>query len=221
MHLIITGATLEDNYGKLADIQKNNLIQMLDSYRNNLTSITIVLPRHFENLPVNEFLRNKYTDINIKFVNKTKGALCTALLALNSEFLNGEILIAPADSMTFSGYAKEINEFLSSKAEAGTVFFEKDDNSWSYLRLREHSRIIEISEKRKISNFASTGFFMFRDVNAFLLGAEWALKNSLVTNGHYFTSGSLQSLIIMNKAVEAFPLLDTNQYKSFRKQTEI
>jgi hypothetical protein len=218
MNLIITGANLEDNYGKLADTQKNNLIQMLDSYSNNLTSITIALPRYFENLPIDEFLRKKYTELNIKFVNKTKGALCTALLALNSEFVNGEILIAPADSMTYSGYAKEINDFLSSKAEAGTVFFEKTDNSWSYLRLREQSKIIEISEKRKISNLASTGFFMFRNVNVFLQGAEWALKNSLVTNGQYFTSGSLQSLIIMNKAVEAFPLFEPNQYKSFRKQ---
>jgi hypothetical protein len=219
MNLIITGANLEDNYGNLVEFQKGNMLKMLDSYMGSSNLITIVLPRHFENLPIAEFLNERYPEINAKYVNKTRGALCSALLALDSRFMTGEIFIAPADSMGSLGYAQEIDNFLSSEAQAGTVFFEQYDSSWSYLRIRDESRIIEISEKRRISNFASTGFFMFRSASVFLEGAEWALKNSLITNGQYYLSGSLQSLLILNKAVNAFPLCEKNAFISFRNQT--
>ena len=216
MSLIITGANLENSYGNLDKSRKDNLIRVLNSYRGKSRSITIVLPIHFKNLPINEFLIQEYPEINTRYVNKTKGALCSALLALDSSFMTGEIFIAPADSMSSFGYDQEIDNFMSSDAHSGTVFFEQHDNSWSFLRIRNGSRIIEISEKRKISNFASTGFFMFRSASIFLEGAEWAIKNSLITNGNYYLSGSLQSLIILNKSVYAFPLIEGNTYESFR-----
>jgi dTDP-glucose pyrophosphorylase len=221
MNLIITGANLDSDYGNLVEVQKNNLVQILDSYSEIMTTITIVLPRYFENLPINDFLSQNYSNLKLKFVNKTRGALCTALLALDSSFLTGEIFIAPADSLNSSGYAAEIKNFLASGSHAGTVFFEQNDDSWSYLRIREKAKIIEISEKRRISNFASTGFFMFRGVDVLLTGAEWALKNSLETNGQYFMSGTLQSLLIMNRTVEAFPIVEPTQFKSFRNQKRL
>lgn len=218
MNLIITGANLDVSYGNLIGAQKNNLVRILDSYSDKFKLITIVLPSNFKYLPILDFLMENYPNLNVKFVSKTRGALCSALMALDARFLTGEIFIAPADSLYFSGYTEEISNFLTSSAQAGTVFFKQDDSSWSYLRIRDKTRIIEISEKRRISNLASTGFFMFRGADVFLKGAEWAINNSLVTNGQYFMSGSLQSLIILNKSVEAFPLVDRSQFNSFRNK---
>lgn len=221
MNLIITGANLDASYGNLQDEQKIKLTKVLNSYQGNFKNITIVLPKKFESLPINDFLAFQYNQIRVKYVEGTHGALCTALLAIDIKFKEGEIFVASADSVASKGYFDEVSEFLSSNAEAGTVYLEKTDNSWSYLRIRNENEIIEISEKRRISTHASTGFFMFRSIDVFLDGAEWAIKNSLTINSRYFLSGTLQSLIILNKMVMAFPLNSESVFESFRQQNEV
>jgi hypothetical protein len=71
MNLIITGANLEDDFGHLKEKQKKIISRVIESFDDRFEIIAIVLPKHFENLPIKPFLSNTYPKLRLKFVNKT------------------------------------------------------------------------------------------------------------------------------------------------------
>lgn len=216
MNLVITGGTLDLNFSNLNHESGGLLARVITSYSSNFSVINLVLPETFRETELVSLLAADFPNISVIYIGKTQGALCSALLGLINLDLSENLFIAPADSFVQSGYKTEIQRFINSGAVAGTVCFEKHDDSWSFLRIRNFDELIEISEKRKISEWASTGFFMFREGKSFLNGAEWALKNSLKTKDQYFTSGALQSLIILNQPVIAVKMNEVETFHSFR-----
>ena len=77
---------------------------------------------------------------------------------------------------------------------------------WSYARLQSDKRLIEIAEKKVISNFASTGVFLFRSAREFVESAEWALRLNMTFEGDFYISAALNHLVMSGSLVMGFPL---------------
>lgn len=101
------------------------------------------------------------------------------------------------------------------------MVFPSDNPRLSYVRTDKRNHILEIAEKKIISNFATTGFFYFRDVNTFIDGATWALVNATNLGGRYYVSHSLHKLLSMQRVVMAHSLENARSYLSFSSPAEL
>lgn len=131
----------------------------------------------------------------------TRGALCSAAMAL--DFLESDLplVITSGDSFIGGDLLKLIPLFFSKGASAGTLLFQDSLPRWSFARLGRDDKILEMAEKSPISTYASTGLFYFRSAELFMRAAEWVLKENMHTNGEFYLSSALNYLIMNGEKV--------------------
>ena len=75
-----------------------------------------------------------------------------------------------------------------------------------------NSDISEMAEKRLISNWASTGLFLFKRAQDFLDAGTWVLKQNMRTGNEFFMSSSLNYLVMRGDRVRGISLPAPNKY---------
>ena len=97
----------------------------------------------------------------IKIDGETKGAACSAMMAI--EYINNDIplIIANADQLFDDNLEDIIANFKDE--DGGVVSFESIHPRWSYARVNEENYIVETAEKRPLSKHAIAGFFYFKN----------------------------------------------------------
>jgi dTDP-glucose pyrophosphorylase len=147
--------------------------------------------------------------------NGYRGALVSAIVAAGSLPSTSQLVVCAGDSQVDGGLHEELLSFSDTGVDGGVVCFESSQSRWSYAKLQENNLdVLEISEKKVISNFATVGCFYFSSVRKFLEAAEWCLVNNASTNGDFFTSMALNHLVASGEKVEA-RVIETNRYKSY------
>jgi len=157
----------------------------------------------------------------IPITTQTLGALCTALLSIDYERRNTPLVIAPGDSVTLTKTNEAIATFTKNDVEVGTIVFPSDELNRSYVRIGTNEKILEIAERRVISNYATTGLFYFKNVDLFLEGAEWALTNSINFKNQYYVSHSIHKLLADGKTTQVYKLDQPDDYLSLRNPAEV
>ena len=145
-----------------------------------------------------------------------RGALVSAIVAAGSIPIDSQLVICAGDSeVVGGGIHTELQSFSDNGVDGGVICFESSQPRWSYAKLSANKLdVLEISEKKVISNFATVGCFFFGSVKMFLEAAEWCLVNNANTNGNFFTSMALNHLVASGRKVEA-RVVDTEQYKPY------
>jgi dTDP-glucose pyrophosphorylase len=99
--------------------------------------------------------------------------------------------------------------------------FESNDQNLSFIKLNEKGFVEEVKEKEKISNYASTGLYIFTKAKQFFeAGEEMILKENKVKN-EYYVSEIYNMLLKLNTkfeidiAEEFTPLGTPNDLKKF------
>jgi hypothetical protein len=134
---------------------------------------------------------------------KTKGALCTALVAIDRLDLERPLLIAPGDfSLKPDIRAGLLEKFSDTSVQAFSVTMDSSNPKYSFARIDENQRILEYCEKDPVSKVATTGIFGFKTVADFVLAATWVLKNNISLDGRFFVSSAVNYFIMNGKRVE-------------------
>src|SRR6266702_239375 len=94
--------------------------------------------------------------------NLTKGAACSALMAIDHIDTHDKLIISNGDQVIDSDMNHILGFMEGKKSDAGVVCFESVHPKWSYVRLDENDCIVETAEKRPISKNAIAGFYYFR-----------------------------------------------------------
>jgi len=148
----------------LGDPMICHLIESLNTKTNDFIHI-IYNPElnsyNFENL-----IRFRFPEKNINFIcleGMTRGASETILFGLQQmeNFLEENFLILDCDTF----YEDDIVEKYKNCQNKNTIFYFLDSQElpiFSYIRLNENSKVIEIKEKIKISDNANTGAYGFQ-----------------------------------------------------------
>jgi len=232
MQLLITAAGSSDIFFSSGFETPKNLIevsgekiidQVLRNYTNYLSTTTVIIREsEVQKFGTDKYLGNTHKKLGVKVIkNQSRGALCSALMALDPSAMDKELIIVPGDSFTDIDIQIAIDHFRSKNATAGTIVFPSKSPRWSYVRLLESGRVTEIAEKRVISEWATTGFFYFRQSEAFFEGAKWALMNQAGHNGQYFISHSLQRLLALQEPVFAYQLKSEKSYHNFSTPADL
>ena len=148
----------------------------------------------------------------IKLDNETKGAACSAMMAV--EYINNDtpLIISNADQLFDMCLDEVINSFEN--GDAGVITFESIHPRWSYVRLDNENRVTETAEKRPISKSAIAGFYYFKNGKDFTNSSAKMIKKDASINGHYFISPCLNEMVLENKTISIFQI-ENSKYHTF------
>jgi len=158
--------------------------------------VFVVLKDHETNYGVSELLRSVAgPSARIVLIDEvTEGQLCTVLAA--APHLNGDedLLVASCDTYIVSDLAKDIRE---RQVDCHGIISVADmpGDRWSFARTDETGRVVEVAEKERISDHASTGLYYFSHAQEFITVAEEMVRNREKTRGEYYVIPVYQKYI--------------------------
>ena len=156
----------------------------------------------------------------IRLMNATKGAACSALLAVDHIGNDEPLLIANGDQIFDCGLDASLAELRALNADAGCVTFESVHPRWSYVRLEGDRDIIETAEKHPISRNAIAGIYYFAKGRDFITAAQNSIRKDASVDGVYYIAPVLNELILLNRRLKAVAV-PNDAYHSFYSPKKI
>lgn len=159
--------------------------------------IFVVQKSHREKYNLDSFL--KLLQPNCKIVETdglTEGAACTALLA--KAHIDNDAPLFFANSDQFVEW--DSNEFFykmnETEADGGIVSFKATHPKWSFAKVNEEGKVIEVAEKNPISDNATVGFYFWKKGADFVKYAEQMIERDIRVNNEFYVCP------VFNQAIE-------------------
>jgi len=209
----------------LIEIQGKTMIQrIIENYTefDNKHCIFVANQADCETFHLDSILRlltDSKCDI-IKLSGQTKGAACSALMAI--ELINNEtpLIIANGDQVIEAPLAEIVKQFETEALDAAVVTFESIHPKWSFIRADKSNRVIEAAEKRPLSKNAIAGFYYFRKGEDFVSAAMQSIKKDAHVNDIFYIAPVLNELVLAGKQI-GYHVIDTIAYHSFYSPAKI
>jgi NDP-sugar pyrophosphorylase family protein len=157
--------------------------------------IFIALKEHESQFGLSE-LMNKFVKVPFQLVlidEVTEGQLCTVLAAKPLIQTSESLLIIASDTLIegdmLADLAKEedIDGIISVLNLPG--------EQWSFAKVDSDGKVIEVAEKTRISDWASTGMYYFKSGANFVEEAERLINRNERTHGEFYIMPLYQKLI--------------------------
>jgi NDP-sugar pyrophosphorylase family protein len=139
-------------------------------------------------------------DVTVKLDQPTDGALQTILAA---PVQDGGLLIANCDQLCNF----DVDDFIAagSAFDGAVVTFPSSHPHHSYVEIGDAGVITRIVEKEVISGQAVTGIYFFRVARDFLDAAWEVVQKGVTTNGEFYVSLAIATMIRQGKRLFAWP----------------
>lgn len=143
----------------------------------------------------------------------TKGACCSALMAI--EYINNadELLICNGDQLINEDLNGIINEFRAEDADAGVICFEAVHPRLAFARI-ENGEVIETAEKHPISKNALAGYYYYKKGSDFVEAAMLSIEKDANVNGLFYIAPVLNEMILKNKNIK-HRMINSDQFYTF------
>ena len=171
--------------------------------------IFICQKEHYEKYDLHSVLKNA-TNNNFEAVlltGITAGAACTVLTA--SKFINTDepLLLANSDQFVETN----INDFIKSASEQKTdgliMTFKANHPKWSYARvLPDSTKVIEVAEKKVISDNSTVGIYYFKRGKDFVEAAKKMIEKNIRYNNEFYVCPVYNELILKNLNIHIHPI---------------
>jgi NDP-sugar pyrophosphorylase family protein len=124
----------------------------------------------------------------------TEGQLCTVMAARDYLAPEDDLLVTSCDTLVVSQLGADIAR------ERGTSYglisvCNLPGEQWSFARIDDRGNVVEVAEKRRISDHASTGIYYFWNSGAFLAAADEVVSRRETTRGEFYIIPLYQKLI--------------------------
>jgi NDP-sugar pyrophosphorylase family protein len=151
------------------------------------------------------FLKFDDRDEVIAIPRLTDGAASTVYLA--KDLIGGDdpLVIANSDQYVDIQLDAFYDFCLRGDADGVILTFKTDgDPKWSYVRQDERGRVIEVAEKRAISDEATVGIYYFRRGGDFIRAVESMRAKDLRVRGEFYVAPTYNELIGAGKTVKTY-----------------
>ena len=157
----------------------------------------------------------KYSSVVLSELSK--GALFSALAGV-SLITNPNIpVVIDLADIGFDWIEDPMSVFIDAKVHGALPIFSAQDPEFSYAKVVE-GRVLETVEKKVVSEYASAGVYLYRDLSAFYLAAaETIMDRSLYFNEAAFLCPSLNGLIRKDLLVKALTVKNVQPLSLFFK----
>jgi NDP-sugar pyrophosphorylase family protein len=134
----------------------------------------------------------------------TRGAACTALLAVESIDNDEPLLIVNGDQIVDLPLDEVLDSFEEQGLDGGIVVFDSVHPRWSYVRLNDEGRVIEAAEKRPISRNATAGLYYFAKGREFVAAAKEMIRKNASVGDAFYVCPAYNELLLNQGAVGVY-----------------
>lgn len=175
--------------------------------------IFVCLQEHCETWGLRDDIVRRFSGHDVHVVSLpavTDGQLATVLAAADV-FVDGSITIFNADTVarhhvasTLATHDVDIDGLIG--------VFRAPGDHWSFARLGANGYVVETAEKRRISDWATTGLYYFADVKRFVRLAAAMVDHDRRTSGEFYVAPLYNDLIaeggtvVIDEALEVIAL---------------
>jgi dTDP-glucose pyrophosphorylase len=183
----------------LIEVGGKPMIQVIvDNLNIKANFIFIVQKSHFDKFNLGHLLNLISPGCKIvQIEGVTEGAACTTLLAREHFDNDSPLLIANSDQFVEWNSGETIYSFESEGLSGGIVTFESNHPKWSYAKLGKDGYVLEVAEKRPISNIATVGIYYWRNGSDYVKFANQMIQKNIRTNGEFYVCP------VFNEAISA------------------
>jgi len=150
----------------------------------------------------------------IQLRGETRGALCSALMAVDVIDPSMPLIVSNGDQIIDDDLEAFVKRFRTAAVQAGVVTFDSVHPRWSYVEVGEDGYVREAAEKRVISRHAIAGFYYFDTGRRFLDAAMKCIENNASVEGQFYTAPCLNE-VILDGGYVASVSVDPDRYHSF------
>jgi len=132
----------------------------------------------------------------VQLTDRTQGAACSVLTAVDFINSDNDLIIANADQVVDI----KIDDFIAfarkQKGEGAVMTFQSSHPKWSFVRLDSGNSIIEVAEKKVISNKATVGIYYFKSGRKFVDATVKMIEKDIRFNNDFYVSLVYNELIL-------------------------
>jgi len=191
--------------------------------------IFICLDEHKKEFKVGEFIKNimekKYPKLKYEliYINEISGGQVeTVLHAKHLVRPESSIMIFNIDTHFISSRLKSRVLTMKNRDVDGLLgCFESNDDNLSFIKLNKTGFVEEVKEKEVISEYASTGLYIFTNAEEFFEAGKQMIENNNKVKNEYYVSEIYNILLKSDKKFEIdiaeqfFPLGTPDDLKKF------
>ena len=190
----------------LIEVHGKPMIQVvIDNLKVDAHFIFIVQKEHREKYNLDSMLSLLAPGCDIVDVDKvTEGAACTVLLG--KEFINNDnpLVIANSDQFVEWSSLDFFYKMNEQNLDGGIVSFKSTHPKWSYAKTDDNGFVLEVAEKKTISDIATVGIYYWKKGSDFVKYAEQMIDKNIRVNNEFYVCP------VYNEAI-----LDGLKFKTF------
>lgn len=148
----------------------------------------------------------------IKLETPTRGAACTVLTAIDFINNNDELIIANADQLIDIKLDKFIEFARKNNSDGAIMTFRSSHPRWSYARTDKNGDVLEIAEKKVISENATVGIYYFKEGKYFVEGAFSMIEKEIMFNNEFYACPVYNESILSGKKVKIWSIKENQMH---------
>jgi beta-phosphoglucomutase-like phosphatase (HAD superfamily)/dTDP-glucose pyrophosphorylase len=190
----------------LIEVNGKPMIQVVvDNLNVDANFIFVVQKEHREKYNLDTLLNLITPNCKIVEVDGlTEGAACTTLLA--KEYIDNDAPLLMANSDQFLEW--DSNEFMykmiEQRVDGGIVTFTSTHPKWSFAKVNEIGDVVEVAEKKPISNIATVGVYYWSKGSDYVKYTEQMIEKNIRVNGEFYVCPVFNEAIGDDKIIRTF-----------------
>lgn len=192
----------------LIDVNGKPMIQaVVESFGINAQYTYIVQKEHYEKYSLKYVLNNITPGCNIVQVDGiTEGAAVTCLMA--KDFIDNEnpLIMANSDQIIDWDSRQFMYDLYTKNADGGIAIFKSTHPKWSYAKVGESGTVVEVAEKKPISDNATVGIYYWKHGSDFVKYSQQMIDKNIRVNNEFYTCPVFNEAIADGKRVYALPV---------------
>lgn len=177
------------------------IVENLGYKGDNIKYIFIVRKEHLEKYNLKFFLNAIAPDCKIISIDKiTEGAACTVLKAI--DYINNDNNLIIANSDQYVEWSDNIFldlDNIDDSIDGVISTFESVHPKWSFAKVDENGKVLEVAEKNPISNNATTGIYFWKRGLDFVKYANLMISKNIRVNNEFYVCPVFNEAILDNK----------------------
>ena len=166
--------------------------------------IFLVRKEHYEKYDLKNLLNLITPNCEIiQIEGLTEGAACTVLKAQELIDNNEPLIIANADQYIKWNSFETISMFNEPDVDGGILTFKSIHPKHSFAKVDGDSFVLEVAEKKPISNDATVGIYYWKRGFDFILYAEQMIEKNIRTNNEFYVCPVYNEAIADGRRIKA------------------
>jgi dTDP-glucose pyrophosphorylase len=164
--------------------------------------IFIVQKKHYDEFSLKYLLNIIAPNCDIVQVDTlTEGAACTTLLAKDFINNNNPLLVANSDQYIEWNSNECLYAFTADGIDGGILTFNSSHPKWSFARTDDAGFVVEVAEKKPISDKATVGIYYWKYGSDYVKYAEQMIAKNIRTNNEFYVCPVYNEAIADGKRV--------------------